>query len=327
MFMYDTIPHLLLKFLRRKLYPFFFTPSQNTLPVCEMDLNKSNDMIYNLLLCNEPCLIARFGANELAVTSNYLHIVKGKQKVIDYVTGHGGEWWWNDHSLQQFKQCAGVWPATHDVAEKFAKLMIADSCDVDILGSWLPDENLLSEELKNAQKVQLFNLEPFWAERPWTRILEGKRVLIVHPFVETIRTQYRKREQIFRNTAILPEFELLTYKSVQSIGGNDNFKDWFHALAKMKDDIDKIDFEIAILGCGAYGLSLAAHIKRSGKKAIHLGGVTQILFGIKGRRWENPTIEMSRNGYYPDLFNDSWCRPSESERPKSADQVEGACYW
>ena len=150
---------------------------------------------------------------------------------------------------------------------------------------------------------------------------------MIHPFAETISRQYKKREQLFANKAILPEFELLTYKSVQSIGGNAEFKDWFEALDKMKNDIDKLEYDIAILGCGAYGLSLAAHIKRSGKKAVHLGGVTQILFGIKGRRWENPTLEMSRNGYYPDLFNDNWCRPNESERPKSADKVEGACYW
>ena len=26
------------------------------------------------------------------------------------------------------------------------------------------------------------------------------------------------------------------------------------------------------LGCGAYGFPLAAHVKRMGKKAIHMGG-------------------------------------------------------
>ena len=37
---------------------------------------------------------------------------------------------------------------------------------------------------------------------------------------------------------------MLTYKSVQSIGGNADFIDWFHALDKMKDDIDKLDFDL-----------------------------------------------------------------------------------
>ena len=30
-------------------------------------------------------------------------------------------------------------------------------------------------------------LYPFFVERPWTRILTGKKVLVVHPFVDTIR--------------------------------------------------------------------------------------------------------------------------------------------
>lgn len=110
-------------------------------------------------------------------------------------------------------------------------------------------------------------------------------------------------------------------------GGDLDFKDWFEALRKMEDDIDKLDFDIAIIGCGAYGLPLAAHIKQSGRKAIHLGGVTQILFGIKGKRWENPVQKMCKYGYYPDLMNEYWVRLVESEKPRTANQVEGGCYW
>ena len=33
-------------------------------------------------------------------------------------------------------------------------------------------------------------------------------------------------------------------------------------------------------------MPLAAFIKSIGKKAVHLGGSTQILFGIKGERWD-----------------------------------------
>ena len=45
-------------------------------------------------------------------------------------------------------------------------------------------------------------------------------------------------------------------------------------------------FDVAIIGCGAYGMPLAAMLKQAGKQAIHLGGATQLLFGIKGKRWE-----------------------------------------
>ena len=38
----------------------------------------------------------------------------------------------------------------------------------------------------------------------------------------------------------------------------------------MKSEIDKKDFDIALLGCGAYGVPLAAHIKQNGKEAVYV---------------------------------------------------------
>lgn len=77
--------------------------------------------------------------------------------------------------------------------------------------------------------------------------------------------------------------------AVQSLGGENNgFTTWFEALDWMKQEITSKSFDICIIGCGAYGFHLAAHVKRIGKQAIHMGGATQLLFGIKGNRWENP---------------------------------------
>ena len=56
-------------------------------------------------------------------------------------------------------------------------------------------------------------------------------------------------------------------------------------------------FDIAIIGCGAYGLPLAAKLKKEGRQAIHLAGVTQLMFGIKGKRWEeNEAFTYVKNG-------------------------------
>lgn len=88
----------------------------------------------------------------------------------------------------------------------------------------------------------------------------------------------------------------------------------------MKAQMDAIDYEVAIIGCGAYGFHLAAHAKRTGHKAVHLGGATQILFGIKGKRWdEMPAVNK--------LFNKYWVYPPQTDRPKNYDKVEGGCYW
>ena len=180
--------------------------------------------------------------------------------------------------------------------------------------------------------VHLECLYPFWVDRPWTLALKGKKVLVVHPFAETIRSQYNRRKYIFDNPDILPEYELKTLRAVQSNAGNDvPFRDWFEALKWMEEEIAKIDFDFCILGCGAYGLPLAAAVKRMGKKAIHIGGGTQLLFGIKGRRWDNDAYHWKNlpqlNTSYSSLYNDYWVRPSQSETPKAAKNVEGACYW
>ena len=131
-----------------------------------------------------------------------------------------------------------------------------------------------------------------------------------------------KREQLFKGTNILPSFELQTLRSVQTAGGgsDDRFASWFEAYEWMKEEILKRDFDVAILGCGAYGFPLAAAIKAAGKQAIHFGGVTQILFGILGARWDGD--EDLRK-----FVNDSWVRPMDKEKPKNASAVENNCYW
>ena len=156
--------------------------------------------------------------------------------------------------------------------------------------------------------------------------------MVVHPFVETIKSQYSNHKLIFDNPDVWPDYELKTLRSVQSSAANKvSFKDWFEALKWMEDEIAKIDFDICLLGCGAYGLPLAATVKRMGKKAIHLGGGSQLLFGIKGKRWDDnryhwkalPQLDTN----YSRLYNSYWVRPSQKETPKSAKNIEGACYW
>ena len=51
----------------------------------------------------------------------------------------------------------------------------------------------------------------------------------------------------------------------------------------MENEISGIDFDICILGCGAYGLSLAATIKRMGKKAVHMVAVLSSFLVLKGK--------------------------------------------
>lgn len=283
----------------------------------------SSDLIYRELMANKPSMIARLGSTEATCMANYLGVKNPAQKSYKgFIKDNSPKWWWDKGIMQQMENWSGFFPANPDTLEKFSELMLNDMPKTDILGSWLKEEAFFKKELAGARKVMLEDLEPFFAPNPWTRALAGKRVLVVHPFAETIQLQFEAKDKIFPD-GLLPDFELLTIKAVQSIAGEKTaFKDWFEALDHMKAQIAATRFDICILGCGAYGFPLAAFIKDSGKKAIHLGGVTQLLFGIKGSRWEQYVVYP-----YANLYNEYWVRPGDKERPKNADIVENACYW
>ena len=227
---------------------------------------------------------------------------------------------------------SGFFPSTEENLMKFGEMMIEDSKQLDILGSWLLDEETMITDFNlNLTKVTLLALEPYWSKNPWSRVLEGKKVLVIHPFASLIEQQYKeKREVLFDDKQVLPKFDLKTIKAVQSLGGDCEYSDWFEALDSMKKQMDATDYDIVLLGCGAYGFPLAAHAKRMGKQAVHLGGALQLLFGIRGRRWDNPNYgiqEFGKQNTYKTLFNSFWVYPSNGLVPSKATQVEGGCYW
>lgn len=296
------------------------------------DPDKASELIYNLLASGKPCMIARYGSTEMFAITNYLGVTAKHHSAWKYIQGKQFAWWWENNVKDQMTRWSGFFPSTEENLMKFGEMMVEDSKQVDILGSWLSDEKYLNEQLKSTTKVHLMQLEPFWGTKPWSRALKGKKVLVVHPFAETIKTQYNKRHDLFLKDDTLPDFAFFeVVRAVQSIGGESSYKDWFEALDFMKSEIEKHDFDVCLIGCGAYGFPLAAHVKRMGKQAIHLGGALQLLFGIRGNRWEDPNYGVKEwgipSGTYSGLSNEYWVRPSKEEKPKSAGQVEGSCYW
>lgn len=301
--------------------------------VREIDAQKSANYIYQKLSAKDPCMIARYGSVELYCLTNYLGVQLGWRSFIKYIKGQSEAWWWIPQRLQELHNNAGFFSLSIPLVKQYCQLLLEDTKSLDILASWINKETIIEDKLQHCQKIFLPHLEPYYASIPWTQALAGKNVLVVHPFANQIRRQYEtNREKLFNNPAILPKFNLQVLPAVQSMGGESNgFTTWFDALEYMKAEMDKIDYDICIIGCGAYGFHLAAHAKRMGKKAIHMGGATQLLFGIKGNRWEDPMYGVKEwglpAGFYPKMFNEYWIKPGEEGRPKNAEQVEGACYW
>lgn len=316
----------LLKKLRRRYIERHDLPQPRPLNK-EMDPDIISSHIREKLLSPEPCMLSRFGAVEIGCVVNYLGIYHQKRKIIKYIKGEAFPWWWEEETMYPMRNNAGFFSATPELLKRFSEMMIEDMPLIDILASWRFEEEYFSKELQNAYKIDFEPYNPFWSDVPWTAALENKKVLVVHPFAETIQKQYLRKELIHKDPRVLPTFDLQTIKAIQTIGnqGDGRFETWFDALEFMKNEIDKMDYDVCLLGCGAYGMPLAAHVKRSGKKAVHLGGSLQLLFGIRGARWENSNYTATYN--YSKLMNEFWVKPSATETPSKAQQVEEGCYW
>jgi hypothetical protein len=290
----------------------------------EVSGQAASDRIRASLEGDEPAFIGRLGSTELTCIRNYLGVHGDGSNVrrsIAFIRGEGGPLWWEEGNLTDLTLASGFFPRDVSLIERFCAQLLDDMTGIDILGSWMSWERLVATRLGQAVRVRLRDLEPYYHDNPWTESLKGRTVLVVHPFVESIAAQYARRDRLFADSRVLPEFTLKTLKTVGSFAGSDTeFATWFEAYDHMCNEMSRMTWDVALIGAGAYGFPLAAEMKRLGRKAVHLGGAIQILFGIKGKRWDDHPV-IAR------LYNEYWVRPRASERPASYLSVEGGCYW
>lgn len=264
-----------------------------------------NDHIRELLKSNKPFMAGKLGNTE--------------KKIIKF--RHNGI---QDNTLStEAPFSAGVTPPTNEIFDFFCDVYIDAIKNMDIFGSSLgwDDFEIINKYNSNYHYYGMRCLEAIYWDDPWSKELENKNVLVIHPFTESIKKQYAIKDKLFKNKKMLPEFNLLTYRAKQTnAGGMGDGLDYKTALNIMIEDIKKIDFDIALIGAGGHGLPLANTVKSMDKQAVTVGGGLQLLFGIKGGRWDNHE-DISK------LFNEYWIRPSQEERPINIYECEGACYW
>ena len=216
-----------------------------------------------------PYMAARFGTTEGHAL--YVYLKMKRKNTLNKKS-------YPSHNLNELFNNAGFFPKDEKYLYRWAELEI-DACkNLDILGTmhFFGEEWIVRKLCSHATLMPASGLSS--GANGWAHILEGKKVLVVHPFSATIEKQYRhNREKIFPGTNALPLFDLQCVKAVQTIADStdDRFADWFEALDYMTDEVAKRDFDIALIGCGAYGFPLASRVKRMGKIAVHMGGSLQ----------------------------------------------------
>ena len=274
---------------------------------------EGNERMKELILSDKPFLVGRPGASEIFLFIQSDMLRKGLRKPA------------KDEDYNGTYINTGIFPRTVQFINKYAPYaeQTLRECDLLNVSYCVMEDYIYKRYMKEDAELTYIRALDYWRfKQPWTKALKGKKVLVISPFAETIKKQYAIREKLYEDTEFLPEFTLYTVKAVQT-GGNEKderFADWFEALEYMYNEAMQYDFDIAILSCGAYSMPLGAKFKAAGKGAIHMGGVCQMLFGIKGRRWEDEPGA-------GDFFNEYWTYPSKEETPKSAGLVENSAYW
>lgn len=271
-----------------------------------LSMSDSNKAISNLIETNNNFQITRVGlGGETAVSS---FVLSGQQL--------------NQQILSWFHINAGFYGSNDYVT--YSKLYKESCNNSDLHAYWnfsgfVEMEDFLVPEEKTL--IEPGALESFRFPDPWTKGLKGKKILIISPFKKSIDSQLLNRNNIWENMDVLPDAEYITYESVQSIGNKGPHLSWYDSFNIMCKDISQIDFDVALLGCGSYGLPLSNYIKMSLKKSsIYIGGGLQLYFGIKGKRWDNSS-DITK------FYNEYWIRPTQEETPQLGQMVEGGCYW
>ena len=276
-----------------------------------------NESIADLIKTKTPAAIGKFGSTELQTLRGFIR--HSSSEKADKKTAYFRK------ILMEF---SGVYPPNYKTFKNWSTFWINEVLpEMTIIGTWFNynESRVVKKYSYNAKPMHSYGLEPYIFSNPWSAELKGKKVIVVSPFSKTIQVQYPKRKEIWvLNPNVLPEMELVTiqcptYPHLVKPKHND----WFESLDDMKKQIAATDFDVLLVGAGAYSLPLCTYAKSLGKVGIHLGGNMQLIFGILGKRWlVEPNCSIDHK-----YFNDAWIYPLKEETPEGNDKVEDGCYW
>jgi len=288
-------------------------------------------IIAGLLESDSPVALGRLGGTESRYVGNLIKLRTSYRKINPMHRWHSQK----DFKKRQneIRSLSGFFFADEREEDRFLQLYLNSLRNLDLIGVWAQAftwAESISLENSNVRVVPLESISP-WVEsvpysnftpdvKPWISVLEGKKLLVVSPFANSIKSQHTRITACFEGVKY-PSFALSVIKAPMTFDARADVKsNWFRNLDDLYNQVMDLDFDVALVGAGAYSLPLVSMIKDFGKKAIHTGGGTQLFFGIMGNRWNN-------SRYVQKYVNENWVRPNQNEIPISAQSIEDACYW
>jgi hypothetical protein len=271
-----------------------------------------NNFIRHHLKNNKPFAAGKIGITELNLLYCYFQL-KNNGPLLE-------------HLKHEAEDIAGLYPYNDKTVIEFSENMLRLLPSIDLIPVWnnvIPqfEKYIFDNYCPNSYKTKIEMLEPFFDDAPWTDYLKDKTVLVFSPFAESIKENFKSFDKIWNNK-IKNNFELKVYKYpfALTLSDKNEFKASNEVYKHFLDILNKETFDVGIFGTGYTSLLYTLEAKKLNKTGIHLGGGTQILFGIKGHRWK----QMDR---FVKIFNEHWTEPKSSEKPPRYKKCEGGGYW
>ena len=235
---------------------------------------ETSALIRSLLHDAAPQAVGKVGATELRAMTESWDVRRDRARCARRAV------------IKELHVVSGVFPPTGQTLMRFADYFSRMIEEMDLLVAWgRPGESSVFEAHGSGAKlISMEGLDPFYIDQPWTAALAGKTVLVASPFVDSIGRQYGRRGLVWPDREdLLPGFHLELMRLPFSDGlVKSQFGDWFEALDVLSADLRSRQFDVLLVGGGAFSLPLVVAAKQMGKIGIHLGGSIQILFGIRG---------------------------------------------
>jgi hypothetical protein len=216
---------------------------------------------------------------------------------------------------------AGIRPRNIESYRVFADLCRGAMEGLDLQGVWSSGYEAVC--IGRGPKREFFNVEITGPDggnpNHWLCSLQGKRVLVVSPFDGTIQKQIPRLAEVWPKSAWMHETEFCSVPFPYLIDEGCS-ETWWEVYNRIGAIVSRGDYDVALFGCGGLGLPFAHLAKKVGRVGIHLGGHLQLIFGIYGKRH----LEQQ---WHRQHINEAWVRPDADEVAKTANRVEGGCYW
>ena len=119
-------------------------------------------MIAQILRLKKNFMVGRLGATEAKAV-----LYPSLPKVLKYLT--------KKIIFKRMFVWSGFFPVNDENIIKFSNLYRSALNDTDILASWRIEEKFISEAYKIKLKIKLKELEPYYSNNPWTKLLKKKK--------------------------------------------------------------------------------------------------------------------------------------------------------